>query len=77
MSNWIPVAGPPLMTAREVAAVYRVSQLTVTRWGAAGKLYRIRLPYGGYRYLRAEVAAFLNGQPLTAEQVQGGAGTEP
>lgn len=60
----------PLMTAGEVAAAFRVTPTQVARWRKSGKLSAVRMPADrGYRFFRAEVAAWLNGQPLTSEQV--------
>lgn len=48
-----------LMTPAEVAALFRVSPKTVTRWARAGKLPAIRT-LGGHRRFRAgDVRSFL------------------
>lgn len=42
----------PLMTAAEVAALFRVTPKTVRRWARAGKLATVRT-LGGHRRYRA------------------------
>jgi predicted site-specific integrase-resolvase len=56
-----PQPGPRLYLPGEVAALFRVDPVTVTRWGNTGKLTAIRLPGGHRRYLADEVDALLNG----------------
>lgn len=63
------VQGPDLMLPEEVAGAFRVRTAQVTRWAKAGKLACIQTPGRHRRYFRAEVQAFLNGTPLSAEQV--------
>ena len=61
----------PLMTATEVASVFRVTLTQVGRWRRSGKLSAARPPAGkGHLFFRAEVSAWLNGQPLTSEQLR-------
>jgi excisionase family DNA binding protein len=48
-----------LLTAGEVAVLFRVDPKTVTRWAKAGKLTSIRTPGGHRRYREAEVKALL------------------
>jgi excisionase family DNA binding protein len=60
---------PALMTPAKVAAAWKVSPKTVTRWAAAGRLPFIRTLGGASgpghrRYRRAEVEALLNGTPV-------------
>lgn len=51
---------PDLMTVREVAAVLRVSPLTIKRWGKRGKLPAIRInSRGDRRYRKEQVLALL------------------
>lgn len=51
------------MTIREVAELFRVSQLTVKRWSNAGKLPCIRInSRGDRRYLRSEIDKIIGGQ---------------
>lgn len=49
----------PLMTAGEVAALFRVDPRTVHRWADAGKLTSVRTPTGMRRYSRCEVMALI------------------
>ena len=49
----------PLLTPREVAALFRVDPKTLVRWVNAGKLTAIRTP-GGRRYREAEVRALID-----------------
>lgn len=51
----------PWMSPGEVAALLRVTPYTVTRWADRGKLTCDVMPSGRRRYLRADVAALLNG----------------
>lgn len=46
-----------LLTAAEVAAEYRVTRMTVSRWVKAGHLAALKLPGGGLRFRRADVEA--------------------
>lgn len=48
-----------LLTPAEVAALFRVSPKTVTRWARAGKLTALRTLGGHRRFRAAEVEAFL------------------
>jgi predicted site-specific integrase-resolvase len=50
-----------LLTPAEVAAMFRVEPIQVTRWARKGLLSCIRTPGGHRRYLRAEVDALYNG----------------
>ncbi len=50
---------PELLTPAEVAALFRVSPKTVTRWARAGKLAATRTLGGHRRYNAADVAALL------------------
>lgn len=64
------MSGHPLMTSAEVAEALRANRETVRRWRRTGKLTAIPIPSGHiWLYLRAEVEAILNGQPLTPEQL--------
>jgi len=49
----------PLLTPREVAAMFRVDPKTVTRWANAGKLTSVRTLGGVRRYKESEVRALL------------------
>jgi excisionase family DNA binding protein len=58
-----PSAGlPDLMTVHDVAAAYKVSEMTVRRWLVAGKLPGSKQP-GGHAWiiLRADVERMLRG----------------
>jgi len=48
-----------MMTAGEVARMFRVDAKTVARWVAAHKLPAVRTPGGQLRFHRAEVEKFL------------------
>lgn len=49
-----------LLTPSEVAALFRVSPRTVTRWAKAGKLTPIRTLGGHRRYPVTEIRDLLN-----------------
>jgi excisionase family DNA binding protein len=49
----------PLLTAREVAELLRVSAETVLRWTRRGELPAIRLPSGALRFREADLEACL------------------
>jgi excisionase family DNA binding protein len=49
-----------LLTAAEVAALFRVGTVTVGRWALSGRLPSVRTPGGRRRYREADVAALLN-----------------
>ncbi|GAA4221483.1 excisionase family DNA binding protein [Streptosporangium album] len=51
----------PLLTAGEVARMFRVDPKTVTRWAAAGRIGSIRTPGGHRRYSETECRALLEG----------------
>ena len=51
----------PLLMPAQVAAMFRVSPKTVTRWAKAGKLTTVRTLGGHRRYRETEVRALLNG----------------
>ncbi len=52
---------PDLLTVKEVAAVLRVSVLTVKRWGKRGKLVPIRINSRGDRRYKKEAVQWLLG----------------
>lgn len=52
-------AAPDLLTTREVAALARVSTVTVTRWANEGKLPVIRVSERVLRFRKADVDALL------------------
>ena len=49
-----------LLTRRQVAAIFRVSVKTVTRWESAGKLRSVQAQDGLVRYLESEVRLLLS-----------------
>lgn len=57
--------GDRLLTRPEVAALFRVSPKTVTRWAIDGALTTVRTPGGHRRYLESEVLARLQAQGVT------------
>jgi excisionase family DNA binding protein len=59
----------PLLSTTEVASMFHVQPVTVTRWANAGKLTLIRTPGGHRRYLAAEVEK-LRGADRTDEARQ-------
>ena len=52
---------PDLLTVKEVAAVLRVSTLTIKRWGKRGKLVPIRINSRGDRRYKKEAVMWLLG----------------
>lgn len=52
-----------LLTPAEVASIFRVNPMTVTRWAKAGKLSAIRTLGGHRRYRESEVRALLREDP--------------
>ena len=48
-----------LLTPGEVAALFRVTPTSVTRWARSGKLDCIRTPGGHRRYRSSQVREFL------------------
>lgn len=54
---------PQLMTAAEVATLFRVHQKTVYAWIKAGKLKAERTPLGGIRINTSEVHRLLSAGP--------------
>lgn len=55
---------PDLLTVREVAAVLRVSTLTIKRWGKRGKLTPIRINSRGDRRYKKEAVLWLLGMTV-------------
>lgn len=51
----------PMLTPREVAALFRVDPKTVTRWAAAGRIASIRTPGNHRRFRESDVRKFLEG----------------
>jgi len=52
--------GDRLLTAAEVAAMFRVTRTVVTRWARQGRLPCIRTPGGDTRYRESVVLAVLH-----------------
>jgi len=65
MTTSTPASGDRLLTASEVAELFRVDPKTVTRWARSGKLASIRTPGGQRRFRQAEVQAFLEDESST------------
>jgi excisionase family DNA binding protein len=59
--NRKPVGCEQLLTAAEVAEIFRVGSRTVTRWAAEKKLAAVRTPGGHCRFRESDVRALLNG----------------
>jgi predicted site-specific integrase-resolvase len=55
-----------ILTAAQVAAMFKVDPKTVSRWGVAGRLLRFRTPGGMSRYYGAEVRALAAGETREA-----------
>ncbi len=52
---------PDLLTLKEVASIFRVSELTIKRWGKVGKLPAIRINSRGDRRYKKQVVIELLG----------------
>lgn len=52
---------PDLMTVKEVAELFRVSPLTIKRWGKRGKLNPIRINSRGDRRYKKEAVLWVLG----------------
>lgn len=61
MAKYTPPPVEAMLTRAEVAAMFRVDPVTVTRWAKAGKLTSIKTLGGHRRYREAEIRALLNG----------------
>lgn len=60
----MPTSGPDdILTPGEVAAMFRVSVVTVAAWADLGRLAHFRTPGGQRRFRRADVDAFLAAHP--------------
>lgn len=51
-----------LLTAGEVARLFRVSPKTVSRWAILGRLNGIETPGGRWRFFESEVRALMAGR---------------
>ena len=75
-----PQEGSDLLTPSEVAAIFRVSPKTVTRWAQAGKLSSTRTLGGHRRYRASEVLELLSnvaGLDVTGHQGSVGKRDQP
>ncbi|MCL4390129.1 MAG: MerR family transcriptional regulator [Patescibacteria group bacterium] len=52
---------PDLLTVKEVASIFRVSILTIKRWGKRGKLVPLRINSRGDRRYKKEAVLWLLG----------------
>ncbi len=52
---------PDLLTVKEVASIFRVSVLTIKRWGKRGKLVPLRINSRGDRRYKKEAVLWLLG----------------
>jgi DNA-binding transcriptional MerR regulator len=52
---------PDLLTVKEVAQIFRVSILTIKRWGKRGKLVPLRINSRGDRRYKKEAVLWLLG----------------
>lgn len=57
-----------LLTATEVADLFRVDPRTVTRWALSGRLESIRTPGGHRRFSEKHVRALLRGEQEESPQ---------
>jgi excisionase family DNA binding protein len=55
-----------LLTPGELAALFRVSRTTVTRWAAKGRITAVRTPGGHRRYRESDVRGLLRGAQADA-----------
>lgn len=56
--------GDRLLTAGEVASLFRVDPKTISKWAAAGRIQSIRTPGGHRKFRESEVRALLESGPL-------------
>ncbi len=63
-----------LLTPAEVAALFRVSPKTVTRWARSGRITAIRTLGGHRRFRASEVRAILEGGERVATRGDDGRG---
>lgn len=59
---WCMTSLPTLLTAVEVAEEFRLDPATVRRWAREGRIERIKLPTGLYRFRREDIKAILDGE---------------
>ena len=58
---------PDLLTVKEVAQIFRVSILTIKRWGKRGKLVPLRINSRGDRRYKKEAVLWLLGMQEKTE----------
>lgn len=63
-------ARPQLLTVAQAASLLNVSDRTVRRWIAAGKIPYLELPGGGYRIPQGALLASLRGTYDLAEELR-------
>lgn len=51
--------GEPLLRTADVAALFQVSDRTVTNWARSGRIGSVRIPGGHWRFPRSEVRLLL------------------
>lgn len=60
---------PDLLTTNEIAKIFRVTPLTIKRWGNRGKIRFIRInSRGDRRYIKEAVLYLLGINPKTDEE---------
>lgn len=64
---WCMTSLPTLLTAVEVAEEFRLAPATVRRWAREGRIERIQLPSGLYRFRREDIEAILSGDTQERE----------
>ena len=52
-------AAPDVLTPKQVAGIFNVSEVTVRAWAREGKLAYFRTPGGHRRFYRADVEALI------------------
>jgi excisionase family DNA binding protein len=62
----VDLQAEPLLTAAEIAALFDVHALTVTRWAHAGRIGSVRTLGGHHRYKQAEVLRLLSARTQEA-----------
>ena len=66
MPNNAPTTDDALLTAGEVARLFRVNRKTVSKWAKTGKLAAMRTIGGQYRFSENEVRSVLVGRATTS-----------
>jgi len=57
----------PLLTPREVGAMFRVGPKAVARWATSGKLQSVRTPGGHLRFRSSYIRALRDGLTTAAQ----------